>query len=354
MEERMEVGVFDHFDANDLSQSDFYEMRLKLCQAYEAAGFYSYHISEHHFTPIGMAPSPNVFLGSLAQRTTKLRFGPLVYALPLHHPLRLMEEICMLDQISKGRLDIGFGRGSSSIEADYLNQKNAQNIYAEGLELILKGFAATELDFDGDVFQARNIPIQLNPYQKPHPPLWYGVHSEESSERAAKSGINIVSADTSADTRRFVERYRTVWAAENGAKPTPKIGLMRFVFVGPDDETALNIARRAYLKWHKSFHYLFRRHGTAPRLGERPPTFDDVIAHKTGIAGSPKTVLAFLNDEMSEADANYFVGQFAFGDLSLEEAVNSVQLFRDDVMPHLRSGQRPTFVAETDSRTVSV
>ena len=80
-----------------------------------------------------MAPSPNVFLAAVAQRTRRLRFGPLVYALPLHHPLRLIEEICMLDQMSGGRLDIGFGRGSSPIElALYgVDPDEAQAIYAK-------------------------------------------------------------------------------------------------------------------------------------------------------------------------------------------------------------------------------
>ena len=87
-----------------------------LIEAYERAGFYAYHLAEHHSTPIGMAPSPSVFLSAIAQRTKHLRFGPMVYALPLHHPLRLIEEICMVDQLSGGRLEIGFGRGSSPTE----------------------------------------------------------------------------------------------------------------------------------------------------------------------------------------------------------------------------------------------
>src|SRR6266478_9233686 len=79
--------------------------------------------------------SPSVFLAAVAQRTRRLRFGPLVYALPLYHPIRLIEEICMLDQISGGRLEIGFGRGASSIETSFygLDPAKAQQIYAEGL-----------------------------------------------------------------------------------------------------------------------------------------------------------------------------------------------------------------------------
>ena len=88
-----------------------------------------------------MAPSPSVFLAAVAERTERLRFGPMVYALPLYHPLRLLEEICMLDQMSGGRLDIGFGRGASPIELEIFGQdpEKAEAVYREGLDLIIKG-----------------------------------------------------------------------------------------------------------------------------------------------------------------------------------------------------------------------
>src|ERR1700745_3096716 len=118
----MEFGIFDHLDRYGGSLADYYEDRLKIAEAYDRAGFYAYHVAEHHSTPIGMAPSPSVFLAAVAQRTQRLRFGPMVYALPLYHPLRMIEEICMLDQMSRGRLEIGFGRGSSPIELEYYGQ----------------------------------------------------------------------------------------------------------------------------------------------------------------------------------------------------------------------------------------
>ena len=91
----MEFGVFDHLDRTGESLPDFYEDRLRIAEAYDRSGFYAYHIAEHHSTPLGMAPSPNVFLAALAQRTKWLRFGPLVFVLPLYHPLRLISEIWM-------------------------------------------------------------------------------------------------------------------------------------------------------------------------------------------------------------------------------------------------------------------
>src|SRR5437763_14736524 len=153
--DRMKFGVFDHLDRNDLPLRDYYESRLKIIEAYDRLGFYAYHVAEHHSTPLGMAASPSVFLSAVAQRTRRLRFGPLVYSLPLYHPLRMVEEICMLDQMSGGRLEIGFGRGSVPEELIYYGQKpaEAQQIYAEALELIIKGLTEPKLSFQGQFFR---------------------------------------------------------------------------------------------------------------------------------------------------------------------------------------------------------
>ncbi|HYR97370.1 MAG TPA: LLM class flavin-dependent oxidoreductase, partial [Gemmatimonadales bacterium] len=107
----MQFGVFDHMDASGEPLALLFENRLKLAEAYDRLGLYALHVAEHHSTPLGMSPSPSVFLALAAQRTKRLRLGPLVYTLPLYHPLRLAEEICTLDQLSGGRLELGVGRG---------------------------------------------------------------------------------------------------------------------------------------------------------------------------------------------------------------------------------------------------
>src|SRR6202161_1066810 len=131
----MEFGVFDHLDRTGGPLPDFYEDRLKIVEAYDRAGFYAYHIAEHHSTPLGMAPSPNVFLAAVAQPTPRRRFGPLVFVLPLYHPVRLIAEICMLDQMSNGRLELSFGRGASPIEAEYfsVDAEERQGVYDQAV-----------------------------------------------------------------------------------------------------------------------------------------------------------------------------------------------------------------------------
>jgi alkanesulfonate monooxygenase SsuD/methylene tetrahydromethanopterin reductase-like flavin-dependent oxidoreductase (luciferase family) len=334
----MLFGVFDHLDRGSISLGDFYQARLRLIEAYDRSGFYAYHVAEHHGTPIGMAPSPNLFLSAVAERTRTLRFGPLVYALPLHHPLRLIEEICMLDQLSGGRLEIGFGRGASSIENSFFggNAADAEQIYREALDIVLGGLADGKVNFRGEFFSFENVPLALEPLQKPHPPVWYGVHSVESAERAARRALNIVSLDSAAETRDFAAAYRNVWREINGHRPMPKIGISRFVVIAENARDALDAARRAYAVWRRSFYYLYSNFGGAPKH-PRPATFDELMAAGEGIAGTPDEARDFFQRQMEESTATYLIGQFAFGDLSLDESLRSVELFTRRVMPAIET-----------------
>ena len=328
----MQFGVFDHLDRGDMPLRDIYENRLRLLEAYDDAGFYAYHVAEHHSTPLGMAPSPSVFLAAASQRTTRLRLATLVYALPLHNPLRMIEEICMLDQLSGGRLEMGFGRGSSPIELEYWGQDPDHSVqaYDAALDTLLAGLTQTTLTIGG-----REVPMELAPLQRPHPPIWYGVHSPESAERAARAGFHIACNEPAAASRIYIDRYRAVRASLEEAGPEPKIGVTHFIVIADTETAALASARRAYLRWHQSFHHLFRRHGRAPRISGGEATFDELMARGKAIAGTPDQALGFVQRRLAESGANYCINRFAFGDLTLEESLTSVRLFRSEIMPNL-------------------
>jgi alkanesulfonate monooxygenase SsuD/methylene tetrahydromethanopterin reductase-like flavin-dependent oxidoreductase (luciferase family) len=109
----LQFGIFDQIEpVPGLALPQIYHERLRLLERYDAAGFYAYHLAEHHTPAVhSLAPSQNVFLAAASQRTRVLRLAPCIYVPPLHHPLRLIEEICMLDHLRDGRLEIGVGRG---------------------------------------------------------------------------------------------------------------------------------------------------------------------------------------------------------------------------------------------------
>ena len=155
----MKFGIFDHLDDSGLPTGKHFEDRFSLIEAYDRCGFYAYHLAEHHGTPLGMAPSPGVFLAAIAQRTKRLRFGPLVYLLPLYHPIRLIEEICMLDHMSNGRLELGVGRGVSPIEVGFYGVDPAEGPlrFAEALKVIRQGLTSDKLTFHGDYYSFSEV-----------------------------------------------------------------------------------------------------------------------------------------------------------------------------------------------------
>jgi alkanesulfonate monooxygenase SsuD/methylene tetrahydromethanopterin reductase-like flavin-dependent oxidoreductase (luciferase family) len=337
----MEFGVFDHLDRNDAPLEVYYQDRLDFVEACERAGFYAYHLAEHHLTDLSMAPSPNLFLAAVAQRTRRLRFGPMIYAAPLYHPLRLLEEICMLDQLSGGRLEMGFGRGAVPAEIRFfgIDPAEAEGRYREAVNYILGAMLEGRVPASADTHgMALTLPIP--PFQKPHPPLWYGVHSPDSAERAARAGMNVISLDPVLPTQACFERYGNVRRSLKSLGAAPRLGLGRFVVIARDGREAAASAARAYRRWHDSFTYLSSRMGFALNHA-RPRDYEAVCEEGRAVAGDPGTVAAFIHAQMRATGANYFVGQFAFGDLSRQETLASIELFAGEVMPALRKASPP-------------
>jgi alkanesulfonate monooxygenase SsuD/methylene tetrahydromethanopterin reductase-like flavin-dependent oxidoreductase (luciferase family) len=244
----------------------------------------------------------------------------------------------MLDQLSGGRFQVGIGRGISPLETACfgIDPDERRDRFVETLQVVMQGLTQKAVNFEGKFFNFRDVPVELTPLQQPHPPFWLGIATPESAERAAHNGYNAVSLSTAAETRVLTERYRAAWREAHGETPLPKLGVGRFLVVAETDEKALALARRAYAVWHDNFHHLWRMHGTAPTRGERAPTFDETMHGGRGIAGSPESVRAELKAQLAESDVNYCVGQFAFGDMSTDEALASIDLFTRHVMPALR------------------
>ncbi|MGE0626561.1 MAG: LLM class flavin-dependent oxidoreductase [Hyphomicrobiaceae bacterium] len=336
----MQFGIFDHLDADGQTPDQTFETRLKVIETYDRLGFRSYHVAEHHFTPLGMAAAPSVFLAAVAQRTKRLRFGPLIYAVPFSHPVRLAEEIAMLDQMSGGRMEMGFGRGASPIELSYVGYDGdaTEETFREGVEVVLEALTSERLTYEGKRFAFRDVPMILKPLQQPHPPLWYGLHSIESAPRVARQGFNVVCNDPPEAAAPVIARFKDVWREIRGAESAlPMIGLARHIVVAETDEAALAIARRAFKSWRKSFIYLFELHGRKPRHWEHATSFDVLCEQEQkGIAGSPATVAAWLSAHIEKTGANYVVGQHQFGDMTLGETVGSLELYARHVMPELR------------------
>ena len=335
----MRLGVFDHMDRGLAPLDRFFEERLKLVEAYDRAGFYGYHVAEHHATPLGVAPCPGIWLAAVAQRTRRLRFGPLVYLLPLYHPIKLLEEICMLDQMSGGRMMLGVGRGISPIEMRYygLDPEQTPGMYAEALEVILRGMTQPTLNFEGKYYTYRDVPMEMTPFQTPHPPLWYGLGRAEAVPWAAANKVNIVGNLRGGGMRTLTDCYRAEWdRLGNDPADLPLMGVGRHVVVAQTEREALEIARRGYDKWRASFLKLWLAHGMMPSPhAVFPERYEDAEAQGRAIAGTPDKVRDVLQQTVNEGGLNYLLCRFAFGDITGDESLNSIELFTRRVMPDL-------------------
>ena len=148
----MQVGIFDHVERADRPIATTLDERLAFAAAADEAGIYCLHIAEHHATPLNLVPVPGIFLGAVARATRRMRLGPLVYLLPLYSPLRLAEEICILDHLSHGRLDVGVGRGVSPFELGYhkIAHDQSRDIFIDAFECLCTALTSDTFSYLGE------------------------------------------------------------------------------------------------------------------------------------------------------------------------------------------------------------
>ena len=344
----MKVGLFDHVEDGERPLTTLFDERLRFAEAAEAAGFYCLHVAEHHQTPLNMVPVPGVYLGTLARATRRMRLGPLVYLLPLYSPLRLIEEICMLDHLSHGRLDVGVGRGVSPYELKFHNVEHDQSrdIFIDAFNCIRAGLTTDRLTYKGDIYVYENVPIALHPLQQPHPPFWYASSSAIGSTWGGEHGLHFVTLGPTASAKANIAAYKTA-LAKRGAPVQPKpefsgggvVGVMRHIFIADTDAEAHRLGKPA-MDYHLGNMNWLRVNQGDTNLTSRlkiphGENFEDCLANGSVIAGSPQTVRSAIERQVNELGVNYLVTYLFLGTMTLGDALRSLELFRTEVMPHL-------------------
>ena len=238
----MQFGIFDHMEQRGGALGALYEERLQMLEYADAAGFARYHKAEHHFTPLDAAPSSMVFLAAASQRTQRIRLGSLVCLLPFYHPVRFIEEVCALDHLSGGRLDIGIGKGVSPIEHRLWGNPDEQAMprTLEAIEVVRKGLTNEFLSHAGAFHTFDRLPMTLAPLQRPHPPLWYPGNVEFAGARRLNTVIGGPIGTVKAQVERFRELIADAQVDWNPGVGTPMIGATR-----RDDFAAL-VRRRGH------------------------------------------------------------------------------------------------------------
>lgn len=350
----IDVGLFDWIDRREGPVDRIFAERLEMLEYADEAGFYCYHLAEHHATPLSLAPSPGIFLAAAAQRTRRLRLGTLVYLLPLYNPLRLLKEVAMIDNLSGGRLELGVGRGVSPYELAYFGIDAAESraIFNEALDVLRLGFTNDRLTYQGKYYSFDDVPVEIHPKQRPYPPIWYPTSNLESVPWAAREGLHLMGQAGVAQLRAASDRYREVWAQHradpnrlNAHVADPKIGMLRMVYVAETDEEAVATTRPAHRDWFASFIDLWHAHNdsTYDVRGD----YDGARAQGALIVGSPDTVRDRLTELFRDTACNYAVLSVAWGSLTHPQVMKSLRLFTENVLPALRE-MAPVAAAATD------
>ncbi len=344
----MKIGLFDHVEWGDRPLATLFDERLQFAAAADEAGIYCLHVAEHHATPLNMVPVPGVYLGALARATKRMRIGPLVYLLPLYSPLRLIEEICMLDHLSQGRFDVGVGRGVSPFELKYhkVEHDQSRDIFNDAFECISAGLQTDMLTYAGPHFSYKDVPIALRPLQQPHPPFWYGSSNTTGATWAGERGLHFLSLGPTGFAKRNIDAFKEALAKRGGAASAKAgfpggavIGVQRHIFVAETDAEAKRFAKPAMERHLAHLNWLRVKHGAGAvdtRFNvPRGATFEEGVADGSVIAGTPQTVLAEIERQSRELGINYLLTYLFLGTMSLAEALRSLQLFSTEVMPKL-------------------
>jgi alkanesulfonate monooxygenase SsuD/methylene tetrahydromethanopterin reductase-like flavin-dependent oxidoreductase (luciferase family) len=334
---------------------EVYAQHLDQMALYEEYGFDAVCINEHHAKPYGLMPSPNIIAAALTQRTRRIKIGILGNLPALHaHPVRLAEEIAMLDVMSGGRIISGFVRG---VPQEYLALgiplPEARERLAEAWDLIVKAWTTREsFAWHGKYFHYDHVSIWPRPFQDPHPPIVLPADSDEGLALAASRRVPTGAAYRSnARTRSIFERYRA-FAARQGWTPGPEhCHVLRHVYVAETNARAREEAEpHLDYFWGKLLSY---HRGSMKLLGQTPPPrpsavtaaeelplyeLDFDLTQKEGITlvGDPDYLAREIRAQMRELGAGVLMGLFQFGSMPHALAVKNIELFARTVLPALQ------------------
>jgi alkanesulfonate monooxygenase SsuD/methylene tetrahydromethanopterin reductase-like flavin-dependent oxidoreductase (luciferase family) len=254
----------------------------------------------------------------------------------------------MLDHLSHGRLEVGVGRGVSPFEMRYqqIDAEESRDIFIDAFRCVTEGLTHETLNYTGKYFTYADAPVPIEPLQKPYPPFWYGSSNAIGSAWAGEAGMHFVANGPTARVKANVATFKAALRERGGPAVSiadfaggTAIGGLRHVVVAQTDAEATHIAKPAFEHHLANLNYLRNLHGssefTARLHVHQDLTFDDAVANGMIVAGTPDTVAAKLTQQIEELEINYLLTYMFFGTMSLSDAMGSLQLFKQEVMPRL-------------------
>src|SRR5579862_6481568 len=297
----------------------------------DKSGYDAVWLAEHHFSSFSVCPSVHMMGVMAAARTTRLRIGTGVSLAPFYHPLRLAEEVALLDMLSGGRVNWGAGRGFARVEFDNFGvpPEESTSRFREAVEIVLKAWSDERLHFAGEHFHFDGVEVLPKPLQRPHPPVWMAATSEGAIEWAAGRGFSILMdphaahADIGRKRRFYAERLR---AAGHGIEGRD-LPVARLVALGKTAAEAREVARRG-AQWICDSYFGAQHRPVGindPNAAGRDPVqryLDEVILY-----GTPEAVLDDILKLRDEIGLDYL--------LAAPLSHDTFMLLTEEILPRL-------------------
>ncbi len=353
----MHVGMASIFQGfgGGLSDREVWETDLRLADLAEPLGFDSIWSVEHHFTRYTMCPDVLQFLTYMAARTSKVQLGSMVVVLPWHDPVRVAEQILMLDHMSGGRFVLGLGRGTGKVEFDGMRVQmpDARRQFKESAEAIMHALETGVMEYRGEFVDQPRVELHPAPFKSFKDRIYSATISPESAEIMARlgTGVLVIPQKPWPMIQEEAATYRATYRAAIGEEPPPPI-VAGWVFVDDDAGRAEDEARRWIGGYWDSVidHYEFDKphlkstpgyefHGAMYDRLTAPGGSEMMSDFYIGLQpwGTPDQVIEKIQSFCDLIGADSFVGVFRYGGMPGEVAERSMRLFADKVRPSLHA-----------------
>jgi alkanesulfonate monooxygenase SsuD/methylene tetrahydromethanopterin reductase-like flavin-dependent oxidoreductase (luciferase family) len=352
----MHVGYSAVFQnpEDHLTDSEVYRQELRLCELAEPLGFESIWSVEHHFTDYTMCPDVVQFLSYMAGRTRRALLGSMVVVLPWHDPVRVAEQISLLDHYSGGRMILGLGRGVGRVEYDgfRVDMNEARARFVEYTEMLVDALETGTMKMNGRFVQGPERALRPKPFKSFRGRTYAAAVSPESLPIMAKLGIGILVVPQKPwkVVQNDILTYNEIFRRENERDAPPPI-VAGWTFVDEDEGRAHELGRRYISRYYETVikHYEFDSdhlnriqgyefYGKGFQQKIRELGRDGVIDFLTDLAvfGTPEQVYERILHYRDLTGMNAFIGVFSYSGMPWAEAERNIRLFSARVMPELK------------------
>lgn len=327
-----------------------YNNMIEQAVAGEDAGFQYFWLTEmHFFKQIGHSPCPDLLHAAISQRTCRIRLGFAVLLLTTHNPYMLAERIATTDVLSNGRVEFGFGRGSTPYmtEAFGVKKEESLEIANEALEAVMQMLEEERFPgFKGKHFDLPARHMLPRPVQAPHPPLWIAASNLSTYEYAAKQGVGIigVTRNSIAETRSAIRTYReTIRTADPknfvGKTSNENVAAFALACCHEDDRIGKDIACAA-ARWYNgdndaelnSVRFATAGGKDAVVAKFRARSNDELLADGMAIGGNPDSICRQV-EQWAEAGLDQMIFVLQAGETSHDQVMRSIELIGEKVIP---------------------